>query len=325
MMPRREFVIRVLALGFVLGASVFVAVRAAVARDGATGSARSFVTVAGTVTKLPGDPREVAMRFAFHRVGGVALCAPVVDPVQVAPGGAFSAQVPLDAAGFVCPADLLDGRDVEVDVDIGALSLVRNAKINPVPYAHFATTAGGATGPLETRIATLESTVPWSRLTGVPTWPLPSGTIVRTQVLRWFPVAGENAATVTSSDWTTLTRRLVHGGYLSFEAPALGLTRRYRLAIHDAAHVSPSVATRGCIEYRVASTSAGGAATTAMPSPNDSNFDTTYINRWYSAPFGFSDTLMPAAVQARTRPDVCPGAISGWLWAVDLLVEDVVP
>lgn len=144
MMPRREFFVRVFALAFVLGASVFVAVRAAVARDGVTGSARSFVTVAGTVTNVPGDPREVAMRFSFHRVGGAALCAPVVDPVQVAPGGAFSAQVPLDAAGAVCPADLLDGRDVEVDVDVGALPLVRNAKINPVPYAHFSTSAGTA-------------------------------------------------------------------------------------------------------------------------------------------------------------------------------------
>lgn len=144
MMPRREFFIRALALGLVLGASVFVAVRAAVARDGVTGSARSYVTVAGTVTNLPGDPREVAMRFAFHRVGGPVMCAPVIDPVQVAPGGAFSAQVPLDAAGAVCPTEMLDGRDVEVDVDVGALSVVRNAKVNPVPYAHFATNAGNA-------------------------------------------------------------------------------------------------------------------------------------------------------------------------------------
>ena len=99
---------------------------------------------------LPGDPRSVAMRFTFHRPGDATpLCAPTVRDVEVAVGGAFSARVPLDAAGAVCPGDMLDGRDVQVDVDVGALSVVRNAEVNPVPYAHFATSAGTATRAIQ--------------------------------------------------------------------------------------------------------------------------------------------------------------------------------
>lgn len=146
MMPRREFVLRSCALALLVGVSVFVGVRAAVARDGVPGAARTWVTVAGSVTGIAGDPRAVDMRFSFHRPGDGApsLCAPVVRDVAVAPGGAFSARVPLDATGAVCPDDMLDGRDVQVDVDVGALSVVRNAEVNPVPYAHFATRAGTA-------------------------------------------------------------------------------------------------------------------------------------------------------------------------------------
>ena len=88
-----EFVART-ALVVALGSlGVFVAVRAAVAREGTTGAARTWVTVAGTVTGLPGDPRSVAMRFTFHRPGDATpLCAPTVRDVEVAVGGAFSAR-----------------------------------------------------------------------------------------------------------------------------------------------------------------------------------------------------------------------------------------
>lgn len=140
----RTFVVRTL----VFSVAVFGAVRLAVARDGvAGGPARSFVTVAGTVTGLPGDPRSTTMRFTFHRTmreGGLMLCSPEVRDVPIAPGGAFAVQVPLDAMATPCPGDIFDGRDVEVDIAVGGTAVVTNAAINPVPYAHYASVAGVA-------------------------------------------------------------------------------------------------------------------------------------------------------------------------------------
>lgn len=130
------------ALTAMLSLGVFVAVRAAVARDGvAGGPARSYVTVAGTVTGVAGTPGMVAMRFAFHRPMAAALCAPQVT-VRVEAGGAFSADVPLDDAMAPCPATLFDGSDVQVDVFVGGTQVVTNAAVNPVPYAHFASQYG---------------------------------------------------------------------------------------------------------------------------------------------------------------------------------------
>lgn len=142
---------RATVLSAMLGVVVFGAVRLASARDGVPGFARTWVTFAGVVSGLPGDPRTANMRFSFHRTGtgadaGVlpSLCSPTVRDVSISTTGAFSAQIPLDDPGSPCPSDIFDGRDVQVDVDVGAETLVRNAPVNPVPYAHFATNAGRA-------------------------------------------------------------------------------------------------------------------------------------------------------------------------------------
>lgn len=154
-------------LSAMIGVVVFGAVRLASARDGAPGIARTWVTFAGVVTGLPGDPRTANMRFSFHRVGTGAdagvpptLCAPTVRDVSISSTGAFSAQIPLDDSGSPCPSDLFDGRDVQIDIDVGAETVVRNATVNPVPYAHFASVAGqasGAVGRLEARLSGLDA------------------------------------------------------------------------------------------------------------------------------------------------------------------------
>ncbi len=127
-------------------AAVFGAMRLAVARDGvAGGPARSFVTVAGTLTGVSG---ATPATFEFRRAGSPALlCAPQVT-ITPGAGGAFSVPVPLDqpelSATARCPDDLLDGRDVQVRVLVGGNEVATWAPINPVPYAHFATSAGRA-------------------------------------------------------------------------------------------------------------------------------------------------------------------------------------
>ena len=130
-----RFAVRAVVLGLV----VFGAVRLAVARDGvAGGAARSYVTVAGTLTGVT-EP-SVGMTFTFHRPnGGAMLCAPRVDGVSVGARGAFSVQVPIEPPG--CPATLFDGSDVEVDVAVGREVVARDSRINPVPYAHYASVA----------------------------------------------------------------------------------------------------------------------------------------------------------------------------------------
>lgn len=117
---------------------MFVAgVYVAHARDGvAGGSPRTYVTVSGVITGLSGTPRAT---FHFHRRGVSAdLCAPHAD-VALSGGGAFSVEVPLDDASARCPEGLFDGSDVLVDVDLpGAVGVVRDASVNPVPYAMYA-------------------------------------------------------------------------------------------------------------------------------------------------------------------------------------------
>jgi len=130
---------RFLARALVLGVVVFGAVRLAVARDGVPGgAARSFVTVAGTLTGV--STPTVAMTFTFHRAAGAVMCVSRVESVGVGAGGAFSTPVPIDAPG--CPATLFDGSDVQVDVAVGSEVVARNAAINPVPYAHYASQYG---------------------------------------------------------------------------------------------------------------------------------------------------------------------------------------
>ncbi len=144
MMPRREFLVRSAAVSLMIGASVFVAVRVAIARNGVVGNARSFVTVAGTLTNTSSSSATIT--FEFQRRDGAtstALCAPVVT-AQLGPAGAFSVPVPLDDAATPCPSDAFDGRDVWVRALLGGSEVAAWAPVNPVPYAHFATTAGTA-------------------------------------------------------------------------------------------------------------------------------------------------------------------------------------
>lgn len=137
--------------------AVFLAGRySAQARDGIGGaSPRSFVTVSGVITGLTG-----AQRATFHlhrRTATEDACAPQVD-VVIREGGAFSVEVPLYDEGSRCPDGLFDGSDVLVDVDLpGAARIIRNAGVNPVPYAIYSATASSATGALEARIAALEA------------------------------------------------------------------------------------------------------------------------------------------------------------------------
>ena len=140
----RTFAVRAVVLGGVMFGAVFGAVRLAVARPGvAGGSARSYVTVAGTLTGVPG---ETMVTFEFRRASNpTVLCSP---QVMITPGmgGTFSASVPLDQPELTgttrCPDDLFDGQDVQVRVVIGGNPVGTWAPINPVPYAHYASVAG---------------------------------------------------------------------------------------------------------------------------------------------------------------------------------------
>lgn len=132
----RTFAVRAV----VLGAVVFGAVRLAVARPGvAGGPARSFVTVAGTLSGVTGTAMA---RFRFYdaRVGGTMLCESSV----MIDGGAFSKEVPLEGTGATGPRCLtmFDGTDVFVEVAINETPVGERNPVNPVPYAHFASVAG---------------------------------------------------------------------------------------------------------------------------------------------------------------------------------------
>jgi len=128
----KTFLLRAL----VLGAVIFVAVRTAVARPGVPGgAARSFVTIAGTITGT-GASGALMAEFRFHRPGAMPRCAPQVMITNREPAtGEFSVEVPLDQSGRVCPDDLFDGSDVQVDVVVNGEAVATNAAINPVPYA----------------------------------------------------------------------------------------------------------------------------------------------------------------------------------------------
>lgn len=141
----RTFAVRLAALGVV----VFGAVRLAGAREGVPGGpARSFVTVAGTLTGLASGVNP-HLTFTFQNAqAGASPCVVAVpaDMLVYSPStNAFSAQVPIEA----CSTTLFDGANVTVAVDVRegtttgrVLLTVPPAPINPVPYAHFASVAG---------------------------------------------------------------------------------------------------------------------------------------------------------------------------------------
>lgn len=131
---------RFLARALVLGVLIFGAVRLAVADPGvARGAARSYVTVAGTLTGVTGT---ATARFRFYdaMTGGTLLC----ESSAMITGGAFSAEVPLGADGATgsrC-ATMFDGADVFVEVAVNGTTLGVRRPINPVPYAHYASQYG---------------------------------------------------------------------------------------------------------------------------------------------------------------------------------------
>ncbi len=141
----RAFALRTLLTGLVASVMVGVAVRIATAREGVIGFARSFVTVAGTLTgpgMTPGSTVPVTFEFQRSEDGGppTAVCAPV-SMVAIQTEGTFSAQVDI---GPPCPDNLFDGRNVLVRALVAGSEVAAPAPVNPVPYAHFASTAGVA-------------------------------------------------------------------------------------------------------------------------------------------------------------------------------------
>lgn len=153
-----DFLAKTLLATTVGAVGVFVAVRAAQARDGVAGaSTRSFLTVSGSLTGFAGA--TATMTFAFHKASATAAdCVSRVDDVAVDPAThAFRAEV----AVAHCPPDYFDGADVRVDVSVGETTVVTGATVNPVPYAMYADRAGDAvrareaSGPLQTRLAVL--------------------------------------------------------------------------------------------------------------------------------------------------------------------------
>lgn len=141
----KAFLARVAVLCLALG----VTMRVAMARDGEPGGrARSFVTIAGTVTGVAAG--DTMMRFTFRRTvsadGGTReqRCEREVR-VGVATTGEFAAEVPLEPFTMDCPDNFFDGSDVRVDVSIGGVAVVDGGAVNPVPYAIHADTAATAT------------------------------------------------------------------------------------------------------------------------------------------------------------------------------------
>ncbi len=141
----KTFLIRVAVLCLALG----VTLRVALARDGVPGgAARSYVTIAGTVSGggvMPGS--TVPMSFTFHeRAGAMSPMAPCTRTVSanIASDGTFAVEVPTEDSSGTCPGNLFDGRDVQVDVTVGSESVVMNQPVNPVPYAIHADVAAVA-------------------------------------------------------------------------------------------------------------------------------------------------------------------------------------
>jgi len=135
----KRFAFRAATLAAVMAAA-FVGNRLANARDGVPGgAARSFVTVAGTLTGVTGTA-TARFRFYSTMTGGMPLC----ESSAMVTGGTFSAEVPLEGTGATGPrcATLFDGADVYVEVAVNGTTLGERRPINPVPYAHYASQYG---------------------------------------------------------------------------------------------------------------------------------------------------------------------------------------
>lgn len=137
----KTFLLRVAVLSLAIG----VTIRVALARDGVpSGRSRSFVTIAGTVTGAGVTPgARTMMRFTFHEpASAMRPMGPCMSnaSVDVATNGEFVAEVPTEG----CVEALFDGRDVQVDVNVGGVDVVTNQAVNPVPYAIHADQAAAA-------------------------------------------------------------------------------------------------------------------------------------------------------------------------------------
>lgn len=142
---------RMLLHGVILGVCVFVAVHAAMAREGERGGhTRTFLTVAGSITVRSGVTPHLT--FIFEKVdplsdAGAAAGPSVVCTVTNASTqyntstGSFSSEIPIDA----CPGSMFDGANVWVttvvrDGSVTGAELLRTERrpLNPVPYARYA-------------------------------------------------------------------------------------------------------------------------------------------------------------------------------------------
>ncbi len=173
---------------------------------------------------------------------------------------------------------------------------------------------------LRSRLAALEAGIPWTSITGRPGWLVTSGTVVRTQVFRWFGLPNDTGTSVTTATWTTISRRVAEftPAHTGFEGSPVGTTRRYRLFVHYST-IMPGVAPDG-IELRLLCESGWASATLALMGWNA---DPAFLFAAYSTPFDPPSCLW-SRVQARVRVDLYPSLV-GYLYAVDLLAEDVVP
>ena len=149
-----KFLPRALVLGAIIAAGVFVAVHAAMAREGERGGhTRTFLTVAGSIAvpvRMP--PMTPHLTFIFEKVdplsdAGAAAGPSVVCTVTNASTqyntstGSFSSEIPIDA----CPGSMFDGANVWVttvvrDGSMTGAELLRTERrpLNPVPYARYA-------------------------------------------------------------------------------------------------------------------------------------------------------------------------------------------
>lgn len=137
--------------------AVFGTIRIAVARDGAAGGpARSFVTVAGTISGVSGASAMLTFEFQRREASATTMLCSQTVTAQLGAGGAFSVPVPISTPGSTCPGDMFDGRDVWVRTSVGSTAVGDWAPINPVPYAHFASQYGTPDCPVGYERNTME-------------------------------------------------------------------------------------------------------------------------------------------------------------------------
>jgi formylglycine-generating enzyme required for sulfatase activity len=137
-----KFLPRALVLGAIIAASVFVAIRAANAREGeAGGHTRTALTMAGSLTVPQGVTPHLT--FVFEKgTPPVAACTVTNATTRYdVTARTFSAEIPIET----CPGTLFDGANVTVTTVVrngsamGAeLLRVERQPVNPVPYARYA-------------------------------------------------------------------------------------------------------------------------------------------------------------------------------------------